>query len=210
MAKESSVEERSRDLKAEKHRLEGFRALVASDKSNSYGMEGADGEYRPWKDLSPEAQLGQIASNAAYYSVPFEAFAQEVRDTVGHLPAATREEAALRVAWRNESELHELAKLLPEHDRVEPYPLIEQLRDTLDYYRGTVAQLSGDAKIGKAFKESIAEAACQKDSIRDTLREQLFARAPEQQPALGGDESHPPAEPTANQPEQHKDRNIKR
>jgi hypothetical protein len=29
---------------AEQRRLEGFKALAASDKSNGYGMEDADGE----------------------------------------------------------------------------------------------------------------------------------------------------------------------
>jgi hypothetical protein len=86
----------------DKQRLSGFKALVASDKSNGYGMEDADGEYRPWKDLSAEGKLRQLAGNAAYYDIPFEPFAQEVRATLGHLRAAAREEAALRLALHNE------------------------------------------------------------------------------------------------------------
>jgi hypothetical protein len=180
------------DDTAEEHRLAGFKALVASDKGNGYGMEDADGEYRPWKELSAEGQLRQLASNAAYYDVPFEAFAREARDTLGHLPPAAREEAALRLALRSEKELHQLAKLLPEHDRTEPYPLVKQLRDTLDYYRERVAELSGDARVGRAFKESVAEAA----RTDQQLAAELFSPAPRDAP--------PQAEPPAPRPERQR------
>ena len=49
------------------HRLEGFRALMDSDKSGGYFMEDVDGSHRLWTELSAEAKLEQIAGNAAYY-----------------------------------------------------------------------------------------------------------------------------------------------
>jgi hypothetical protein len=182
------------DEQAEKRRLEGFEAKVASDKGNGYGMEDADGEYRAWNDLSAEGKLWQLAGNAAYSDVSFEAFAREARDVLGHLPPAAREEAALWLALRNEKELHQLAKLLPEHDRLEPYPLVEQLRDTLDYYRGRVAELSGDARIGQSFKASVAEAARQEQR----LAAQLFSPPP--QGTGAGHDDGPQPEPPSRQP----------
>jgi hypothetical protein len=180
------------DDTAEKHRLEDFKARVASDLGNGHGLEDTDGEYRPWKELSAEGRLGQLAVNAAHAGVPFEAFAQEARAALGHLPAAAREEAALRLALRNEKELHQLAKLLPDHDRVEPYPLLEQLRDILDDYRRTVAELSGDARVGRAFKESVAEAA----RTDQQLAAELFSPAPR--------DAQPQTEPPAPRPERQR------
>ena len=105
-----------------KNQLEGFKALVASDMSNNSQLEDVDGNYRSWDELSLEGKVRRIAGNAAYYDVPFEPFAEEVREVLGVLPPREGEEAAWRLVLRHERELHALEKLLPDDGRVEPYP----------------------------------------------------------------------------------------
>src|SRR5947209_10517287 len=107
---------------AKNQRVEGFKALVASDQANGYHMEDVDGEYRLWRDMSAAGKLRQIADNAAYSGVPFEPFAEAAGDALRPLPAVAREEAALRLVLRGERELHALEKLLPQHDRLEAAP----------------------------------------------------------------------------------------
>ncbi|HJT78701.1 MAG TPA: hypothetical protein VJ739_15970 [Gemmataceae bacterium] len=116
----------------EKRRVAGFKALVASDRNGSYLMEDADGEYRSWQELSPDGRLRQIASSAAYYDVPFEPFAEAVREALGELPPAAREQVALRLALQGERELRALEKLLPDDGRLEPPPpLVERFQEML-------------------------------------------------------------------------------
>jgi hypothetical protein len=115
----------------EGRRVQGFHALVASDRSNGYLMEDADGEYRSWKELSREGKLRQIAGNAAYYDVPFEPFAEAVRDALGAGPATALEDAALRLVWRGEREIHALETLLPDDGQHFPRPLVERFREVL-------------------------------------------------------------------------------
>jgi hypothetical protein len=119
----------------EKRRVEGFRALTASDTSGSYYLEDVDGDFRTWREMSAEGKLRQLAGNAVYYGVPFEPFAEAVRNHLGDLPAEAREEAALRLVLRHEQELRGLEQLLPRYDRLEPAPpLIERFQEVLDSY----------------------------------------------------------------------------
>src|SRR5579884_595598 len=181
MAKKATTDDRT-----EESRVQGFKALVDSAKSNSYLVEDANGEYRYWNELSAEGKIRHLAADAAYYNVPFEPFAQEVCDTLNHLPPAAREEAALRVAFHIEGEQHQIAKLLPKHERLEPYPLLDQLRDTLDDYRRTVAALEAEAMIGRAFKETVAQTVRQQDDSPAAIKDQLFGAtlpAPTPEPA---------------------------
>ena len=115
----------------DKHRLQGFKALLASDKSGSYLLEEPDGTLRPWQELSAEGKLQYISGAAAMYDVPFERFAQAVRAEVGGAAAVT--EAALRVALDYRKELHGLGKLLPDDGRTESTPLVKRFQEILDY-----------------------------------------------------------------------------
>jgi hypothetical protein len=51
-----------------------------------------------------------------------------VKDTIGDAV-----EAALRVVLDGQKELHAIAKLLPDDGRIEPTPLVEQVKEILDY-----------------------------------------------------------------------------
>ena len=66
--------------------------------------------------------------DAARNDVPFEAFAEVVKDTIGD-----RVDAALRVVLDGQKELHAIAELLPDDGRIESPPLVEQVKDVLDY-----------------------------------------------------------------------------
>ncbi len=80
--------------------------------------------------------------NAAASGVPFEPLAEVMRDALGDLPQAVREEAALRVALRYRQELHELWKLLPrEH---EPASLIEGFKQALG--KKSLAELKAEGQ----------------------------------------------------------------
>ncbi len=113
-------------------RLDGFKALVEDAKNASYFMEEVDGSFRPWRELSAEAKLEHVARDAAFYDVPFEAFAEAVPDVLGDLRPAAREESMLRLVLRSVRELHGLEKLLPDDGRLEPPPpLIERFQEML-------------------------------------------------------------------------------
>jgi hypothetical protein len=91
-------------------------------------FEEMDGDRLPWADLSATAKLGYIARDAAFSGVRFEPFAEMVKDTIGDAG-----EAALRVVLDGQKKLHAIAKLLPDDGRVEPTPLVEQVKEILDY-----------------------------------------------------------------------------
>jgi hypothetical protein len=111
-------------------RVSGFKALLESHTTNSYHLIAPDGEFREWQDLSPEGRLEIIAKDAAYYDVPFEPFAQAVREAVDK---DAIEEAALRLAMRSTRELHELEGLFPDDGRLEPPPpLVERVSELLN------------------------------------------------------------------------------
>lgn len=114
------------------HRQDGFKVSVEDRKHSSYFLEEMDGSLRRWRELSAEAKLEYLARDAALYGVPFEAYAQAVRETLADSTPADREEAALRLVLRSTHELHGLETLLPQDGRIEPPPpLIERLREAL-------------------------------------------------------------------------------
>jgi len=113
----------------EKRRLEGFKALLNHDKANNYYLEEPDGDRRLWKDLSDEGRLGYIARAATIYNVPFEKFAEAVRDSIGTSAIA---DAALRTVLRDAHESRGLEQLLPEDGRTESTPLIDRFKEMLD------------------------------------------------------------------------------
>ena len=121
----------------EKRRLEGFQASLASDKSGSYLLEDADGDRRPWPELSAQGKVAFIARAAAMYDVPFERFAAAVRAEVGEAAMA---EAGLRNTLALKRELHGLAKLVPDDGRTESTPLVERFQEILEY---TLPQRAG-------------------------------------------------------------------
>src|SRR5262249_27473948 len=85
----------------------------------------ANGDLRLWKDLSGEGRLGYITSAAAMYDVPFEVFAEAVRDCISDSRLL---EAALRTVLQNGHELSGLSKLLPDDGRTESTQLSTALR----------------------------------------------------------------------------------
>jgi hypothetical protein len=113
----------------EKHRITGFKALLESHKSNFSHLEDRDGSFRLWRYLSPEAKLENIVRDAANYDVPFEPFAEAVRESVD---GSAIEEAALRPAMRSGRELHDLAMLLTDDGHTWPPPLAERLSELLN------------------------------------------------------------------------------
>ncbi len=123
--------ERKRDHMTEAQRVKGFKALVESGKSGGYFIEDVDGNFRTWQDMSLEGKLDHIARDAAYYNVPFRAFAEEVRKVFSTYPPMDLEESALRTVLRSAVELHGLAMLIPDDGRTEGTPLIEAFREQL-------------------------------------------------------------------------------
>jgi hypothetical protein len=114
----------------ENQKFAGFKASV-EDRENSpddYAFEEMDGDHRPWDQLSAAAKLQYIALDAARCDVPIKAFAEVVKDTIGDVG-----EAALRVVLNNQKELHAIAKLFPDDRRTEPTPLVERVKNMLDY-----------------------------------------------------------------------------
>lgn len=113
---------------SEKHRWEGFRALLEDHRNCGHFFEETDGSWRRWRDLSPEAKLQYIAGDAALYDVPFETFLEAVQESLSKSALA---QAALWTVWGNAKELHGLAKLLPPDGRTESTPLIERFKEIL-------------------------------------------------------------------------------
>jgi hypothetical protein len=79
--------------------------------------------------VSLEGRIESIARDAVYYNVPFEQFAQAVRESVD---STAIEEAALRLAMRSWRELQDLEKLFPDDGLTEPPPLVERVRELRD------------------------------------------------------------------------------
>jgi hypothetical protein len=136
----------------ENARIINFKMSVASMKNSPTGHHfvEADGDLRPWDDLSAGAKLGYIALDAARNDVPFEAFAEVVKGTIGD-----RVDAALRVVLQNQKELHAIAELFPDDGGTEPRPLVEQVKDILDYVLVLEAQenerLTGSEKLSQGI-----------------------------------------------------------
>jgi len=115
-----------------KRRVEGFKAVVRSYKEGHSYLEEMDGSHQMWRELSPQGKLGYIARDAAMYDVPFERFAEEVREVFRELPPEAVAEAALRMVLHHTQELHRLDKLLPDDSGTWPTPLIDRFQDMLD------------------------------------------------------------------------------
>jgi hypothetical protein len=114
----------------EKERIASFERFVTIMKYSpgNHEFEEMDGDHRPWDQLSGAAKLQYIALDAARCDVPIKAFAEVVKDTIGDVG-----EAALRVVLNNQKELHAIAKLFPDDGRTKPTPLVEEVKDMLDY-----------------------------------------------------------------------------
>jgi len=114
----------------ENRRIAGFRASVEDMKDspgNRY-FEEMDGDWRAWADLSDAAKLQYIALDAVRHDVLFEPFAEVVRKTIGEVG-----EAALRVVLIGQKELCAIAELFPDDGRTEPTPLVELVKEMMDY-----------------------------------------------------------------------------
>ncbi|HEX4132892.1 MAG TPA: hypothetical protein VHZ24_22860 [Pirellulales bacterium] len=129
-----------------KHRLEGFKALLNSDKSNGYNLEEPDGSFRLWRDLSAQGRLQYIASAAALYDVPFAKFADAVRESVDQSAVA---DAALRIVLSDSHERRGLEQLLPDDGQTYPTPLIDRFKEILNESResGQVRERTKDRDI---------------------------------------------------------------
>src|SRR5207244_4690577 len=77
----------------ENQKIASFKAMVEDMKNSpdNHVFEEMNGDRLPWDDLSAAAKLQYIARDAVISDVPFEPFAQVVKDTIGEVS-----EAALR------------------------------------------------------------------------------------------------------------------
>lgn len=114
----------------ENQKIASFKAMVEDSRNSpsNHFFEEMDGDRRPWAELSAAAKLQYIVRDAAVSGVLFEPFAEVAKETLGDVG-----EAALRVVLESQKELHAIAKLLPDDGRTEPTPLVEQVKDILDY-----------------------------------------------------------------------------
>lgn len=121
----------------ENNRITSFRMLVEGMKNSPTGhhFEEMNGDWRPWDDLSAAAKLQYIARDAVICDVPFGPFAEVVKNTIGD-----RVDAALRVVLDGQKELHAISQVFPDDGRTEPTPLVEQVKDLLDYASALEAQ----------------------------------------------------------------------
>ena len=154
----------------EEHRVEGFHALLADHKHSSSYYEEMDGDWRPWSELSAEGKLSYLAGDAAYYDVPFQHFAEAVRDVLSEQPPVAREDATLRLLLTHARELQGLAKLLPDDGRTEPTPLIDRFREWW-------GMESSDRNLLLAH-DAVESAKTQLESFSDEF--ERLARTPEQ------------------------------
>lgn len=121
----------------ESRRVANFKAMIEDSKNSppNYAFDELDGSWQSWADLSAAAKLQYIARDAALCNVPFEPFAQAVKETIGDMG-----EPALRVVLDGQKELHAIAELFPDDGRTEPTPLVEQVKELLDYVSALEAQ----------------------------------------------------------------------
>jgi len=113
---------------------DSFDAILADHKNSCHYFEELDGTRRIWRELYPEAKLGYVARDAVCDGVSFARLAEAVRDVLGELPEAAREEAALRLVLESERQSHQLAALLPPDDRLESVPQVERFQEVLASY----------------------------------------------------------------------------
>ena len=134
----------------ENARIISFKRSVESMKNSPTGhhFEEMNGDWRPWDDLSAAAKLQYIARDAVICDVPFESFAEVVKNTMGG-----RVDAALRVVLDGQKELHAIAKLFPDDGQTESTPLVEQVKDMLDH----VSALEAQEKERRQGRETLLE-----------------------------------------------------
>src|SRR5262245_28153984 len=92
---------------------DNFDAVFADHKHSSSSYEEINGTHRTWPELSAEGKLRYLVRDAVWAGVPFERFAAAARDFLGDVPAAGREEAALRLVLHQARELHGVERLMP-------------------------------------------------------------------------------------------------
>lgn len=114
----------------ENQKIASFKVMVEDMKNSpdNHVFAEMNGDRLPWDDLSAAAKLQYIVRDAVISDVPFEPFAQVVKDTIGDVG-----EAALRVVLDGQKELHAIAKLFPDDGRTESTPLVDQVKEMLDY-----------------------------------------------------------------------------
>jgi hypothetical protein len=114
----------------ENDKVGSFKAMVGDMKNSPdhYHFEEMNGDHLPWDDLSAAAKLQYIVRDAVISDVAFEPFAEVVKNTIGDVG-----EAALQVVLDGQKELLGIAKLFPDDGRTEPTPLVEQVKEILDY-----------------------------------------------------------------------------
>jgi hypothetical protein len=119
------------------HKIANFKAMVEDSRNSpsNYFFDEMEGDCRLWAELSAAAKPEYISRYAALADVPFEPFARVVKETIGDVG-----EAALRVMLDDRKELHAIAKLFPDDGRTEPTPLVERVKDMLDYVSALEAQ----------------------------------------------------------------------
>lgn len=124
----------------ENDKIASFKAMVGDMKNSpdNHVFDEMDGDRLPWVDLSAAAKLQYIARDAVISDVSFEPFAQVVKDTIGDVG-----EAALRVVLDGQKELHAIAELFPDDGRTESTPLVEQVKEMLNYVSTLESQEKG-------------------------------------------------------------------
>jgi hypothetical protein len=136
------------EVRLENHKVAGFKALVEHSRNSpaNYYFEDIDDTRRTWVNLSPAGKLQYIAGDAALYDVPFKAFAAVAKDVIGD-----DIDAALETVFEYKKELRSIGRLFPDDGRTEPTPLIDQVKDVLDYASALENQekerLEGKARI---------------------------------------------------------------
>jgi hypothetical protein len=148
----------------ESYKIEGFKAM-AGDRGNSranHVFEEINGDSVPWAELSAAAKLQYIARDAVIADVPFEPFVEVVKYTIGDIG-----EAALRVVFDGQRELHAIAKLFPDDGRTESTPLVEQVKEMLDYVSALEGQQCEGPQKQKESFDGINGGANVKPKTRD-------------------------------------------
>jgi hypothetical protein len=122
----------------ENHKIALFNEMVEEMRSRprNHLFEEMNGDHLPWAELSADAKLQYIARDAAIGDVPPESFVQVVKDTIDDVG-----EAALRVVLDGQKELHAIASLLPDDGRLESTPLVERVKDMLEYVSALETQI---------------------------------------------------------------------
>lgn len=149
---------------------DGFDAMLRDYRDNSnWHFEEMDGTHRTWPELSAEGKLSYLARDAVLAGVPAARFVEAAREFLGDLPPPDREEAALRLLFHNQRELHGVELLLPSedtgHDLFAPgRPLPERLAE----YISDLGDSRQQSVLGYPLPES--DAAPEQQQVRDCGR----------------------------------------